>query len=126
MWAKLDIVWESNDVKLLGITLDNQLKFDKHMSNICSKANRNLSDLTRVAKFLPFKKRRIFFKTFIELQFKYCPLVSMFHGKQIHNKINHERALRIVQNDTFTLFKELLVTNKSFTIHHQNIGNRNI
>ena len=28
MWAKLDrdIVWESNDVKLLGITLDNNLK----------------------------------------------------------------------------------------------------
>ena len=30
MWAKLDIdiVWESNDVKLLGITLNNKLKFD--------------------------------------------------------------------------------------------------
>ena len=28
MWAKLvrDRVWESNDVKLLGITLDNNLK----------------------------------------------------------------------------------------------------
>ena len=31
MWAKLDrdIVFESNGVKLLGITLDNNLKFDK-------------------------------------------------------------------------------------------------
>ena len=48
MWTKLerDIVWESNDVKLLGITLDNNLKFDKHVSNICSKANRKLSALT--------------------------------------------------------------------------------
>ena len=59
MWAKLDrdIVWESNDVKPLGITLNNNLKFDKHVSNICSKANRKVSVLTRVAKFLPFKKR---------------------------------------------------------------------
>ena len=75
MWAKLyrDIVWESNNVKLLGIPLHNNLKFDKHVSNICSKANRKLSTLTRVAKFLPFKKRRILFKTFIESQFKYCP-----------------------------------------------------
>ena len=66
MWAKLDrdIVWESNDVKLLGITLGNNLKFDKHVSNICSKANRKLSALTRVAKFLPFKKRLILFKAF--------------------------------------------------------------
>ena len=47
MWAKLDrdIFWESNDVKLLGITLDNNLKFDKHVSNIFSKANRKLNTL---------------------------------------------------------------------------------
>ena len=43
MWAKLDrdIVWESNDVMLLGIILDNNLKFDKHVSNICSKVTQN-------------------------------------------------------------------------------------
>ena len=126
MWEKLDrdIVWESNDVKLLGITLDNNLKVDKHVSNICSKANRKLSALTRVAKFLPFKKRRILFKAFIELQFKYCPLVwIIFHGRQINDKINqlHERALRIVYNDTITSFEKLLVKDKTFTIHHQNI-----
>ena len=54
--AKLDedIVWESNDVELLGVTIDNNLRFDKHVSNICLKANRKLSALTRVAKFVPF------------------------------------------------------------------------
>ena len=54
MGVKLDrdIVWESSDVKLLGITLDNNLKFDKYVSNICSKANRKLSVFTRVVKFL--------------------------------------------------------------------------
>ena len=59
IWTKLDrdIVWESNDVKLLGITLGNNLKFDKHLSNICSKANRKPSALTRVVMFLPFKER---------------------------------------------------------------------
>ena len=56
MWAKLDedIVWGSNDVELLGVTIDNNLRFDKHVSNICLKANRKLSALTRVAKFVPF------------------------------------------------------------------------
>ena len=73
-------------MKLLGITLDKNLKFDKHLSNIYSKANRKLSALTRVPKFLPFKKRRI---VFTELQFKYRPLVWMFHGGQINNKINN-------------------------------------
>ena len=83
MWTKLDqdIVWESNDVKFLGVTIDNNLRFDKHLSNICLKANRKLSALTRVAKFVPFKKGRILFKAFTESQFKYCPLVWMFHGR---------------------------------------------
>ena len=88
MWAKLDrdIFCESNDVKLLGITLDSNLNFDKHVSNLFSKANRQLSALTKVAKFLPFKKRRILFKAFTESQFKYCPLVWMFHGRKINDK----------------------------------------
>ena len=46
----------------------------------------------------------------------------MLHGRQI-NKINklHKRALRIVYNDTITSFEELLVKNRTFTTHHQNI-----
>ena len=50
------MVLESNDVELLGVTIDNNLRFDKHASNICLKANGKLSVLTRVAKFFPFKK----------------------------------------------------------------------
>ena len=123
MWAKLDKVWESNDVKLVGITLGNNLKFDKHVSNICSNANKKLGALARAAKFFPFKKILVLFKAFIESQFKYCPLAWMFHGRQTNDKINklHEWALRIVYNDTITSFEELLVKDKTFTIHHQNI-----
>ena len=51
-----EIVWERNDVERLGLTIDNNLRFDKHVSNICLKTNRKLSALTREAKFIPFKK----------------------------------------------------------------------
>ena len=73
------VVWESNDVELLGVTKYNSPRFDKHVSNIFLKTNIKVSAFTRVAKFVPFKKRRILFKTFVESQFKYCPLVWMFH-----------------------------------------------
>ena len=131
MWAKLDrdIVWESNDVKLLGITLNNNLKFDKHVSNICSKANRKLSTLARVAKFLPFKKRRILLKAFIESQFTYCQLKSIFHGRQINDKINelHERAPTIVYNDILRHLKNFWLKIKLLQyIKYSIIGNRNL
>ena len=47
----------------------------------------------------------------------------MFHEREINYKMNkiYERALRIVYNDTFMSFEELLVKDKTFTIDHQNI-----
>ena len=69
------------------------------------------------------EKRRILFKSFVESQFGYCPLVWMFHNRDLEQKKNklHERALRIVYNDDNLSFRELLKLDNSFTIHHQNI-----
>ena len=56
VWANIgkDLIWESNDVKRLGITIDRELKFDKHVLNLCSKASQKLSALSRMAKLLSF------------------------------------------------------------------------
>ena len=125
VWANIgkDLIWESNDVKLLGVTIDRDLKFDKHVLKLCSKANQKLSALSRIAKLLSFNKRRTLFKAFVESQFKYCPIVWMFHSRRTNNKINrlHERALRIVYDDDVSTFDQLLAMDKSFCIHHQNI-----
>ena len=97
VWANIgrDLIWESNDVKLLGVTIDRDLKFDKHVLKLCSKANQKLSALSRVANLFSFNKRRTLFKAFAESQFKYCPIVWMFHSRHTNNKINrlHERSL---------------------------------
>ena len=54
------------------------LRFDKHVSNICLKANRKLSALTIVAKYVHFKKRHVIFKAFIESQFNIVQLYECF------------------------------------------------
>ena len=79
-----------------------------------SKANKKLNVLSRMQRFLSVEKRRIIFKSFIESQFKYCPLFSSWKS---NNKINrlYERSLRIVNND-----EELLSHNNCFSIHEQN------
>ena len=61
-----NIVWESNDVGFLGVTIDSNIRFDKHLSNMCLKANKKLSTLARVVTFLTLKKRRFLFKEFIK------------------------------------------------------------
>ena len=47
----------------------------------------------------------------------------MFHSRRTNNEINrlHKRALRIVYDGDVSTFDQLLATDKSFCIHHQNI-----
>ena len=95
------IIPNSNNKKLLGVTIDNKLTFDEHVNSLCDKASQKLHALSRVANFMNIKQRQIIMKSFINSQFGYCPLVWMFHSRKINNRINkiHERALRIVFND---------------------------
>ena len=50
-WTKKrnDEIWESNEVKRLGVAISNKLKFHFHIANICFKANQKLTALSRLA-----------------------------------------------------------------------------
>ena len=63
-------------------------------------------------------------KSFITSQFGYCPLVWMFHGRNLNNKIKksiHKRALRINSGDKTSTFQQLLEKDNSVSIHHGNL-----
>ena len=107
----------------MGVPRDRTLSFDEHISNLCKKAGRELSALTRLSSYMTLTQWRVLMKSFIEAQFGYCPLVWMFHGRVLNRKINHlyERSLRIVYKDSISSFHELLSKDHFFTIHHRNI-----
>ena len=113
----------SSSEELLGIKIDSNLTFHDHIISLCSKANKKLSALSRVSKYMGINKRRILMKSYIFSQFNYCPLVWMCHSRNLNNKINRiqERALRIVYRDYKSSFKELLQKDKSITIHQKNL-----
>ena len=89
IWTKIgtDLIWKSNSVKLLGITIDNHLKFDKHISLFCANANRKLSAVARISYYLTFHQKRTLIKTFFESQFRYCSLTWMFHSRKSNKKL---------------------------------------
>ena len=62
-------------------------------------------------------------RAFITSQFQYCPLIWMFHSRQLNQKINkiQERALRITYKDTESTFSELLQKDCAVTIHTKNL-----
>ena len=114
---------ESHMVKLLGIQIDSELTFSAHMKNICKKASQKLNALSRLCGFLPFHRRKSLMEAFFKSQFSYCPLVWMCHSREINTRINnlHYRALRMVHQDEFSSFEELLRKDGSVTIHHRNL-----
>ena len=87
-WAKVgpEKIWESSHQKLLGITIDKNLTFKHHISNICSKAGQKLTALSRLSRLMPFNKRKLLMKSFVEAQFAYSPLAWMFHDRGISQK----------------------------------------
>ena len=114
----------SKSQKLLGVVLDNKLKFDIQKSgNICQKANRKLNALARLTNYMELPKRRLLLNAFFKAQFNYCTVVWMFHSRSLNNKISrlHERCLRIIYNDKHSNFDVLLEKDNSVSIHHNNI-----
>ena len=109
--------------KLLGITIDSNLSFETHVNNICSKASHKLYALARISPYMNIVQRRKVMKAFISSQFGFCPLVWMLHSRRANNRINriHERALRIVYNDTSSNFQDLLNRDNTVSIHHRNL-----
>ena len=113
----------SSHEKLLGVTIDSELKFENHIKELCLKVDKKNKVLCHMSSSMSLEKRRTLMKAFIESQFNYCPLIWMLHSRTLNNKINciHERALRTVYSDYNSSFNELLDKDGSFTIHQRNV-----
>jgi hypothetical protein len=63
-WNRIEY---ANGVKLLGVTIDYELKFDKHISDIpvCKNASRQLNVLKRIGKYLSKLGRLTIYYSFI-------------------------------------------------------------
>ena len=116
-------VRSKTEVKLLGITIDDKLSFNKHISNLCSTASNRLRALLRIRKFLSLEQAKRLSKAYIMSTFKYCPLIWMFCNKTANNQINkiHKRSLRLVYQLEDENFEDLLIKDNSWTIHESNI-----
>ena len=116
-------IQESKEELLLGITLDNQLKFKHQIDTNCKQAGGKLTAIIRECHSISFDKLKPLLLSFVESQFNYCPLVLMFCTRTENKRINRiqERSLRILYRDETSSFEELLEKDCSFTVHQRSI-----
>ena len=72
---------ESHKVKLLGTIIDRELTFNENVNIRCKTVGRKLNALMQLSNILPFHKRRMLMKSFVESQFAYAPLLNLFHSR---------------------------------------------
>ena len=66
--------------KLLGITIDNDLKFEDHINNICRKANAKLSAFSRKAPHRDLPKRKQIINAQFKSQVRWSPVTMIWVG----------------------------------------------
>ena len=100
----------TEDLEMLGVTVDDKMKFEKHIDKICRKVSQQIAVLKRMKKILPFETRKCLYLAFIIPHFNYCSETWHFSNKSAIAKLEkvNERALRFVFNEKQTPFSELL------------------
>ena len=106
----------NNSVKLLGITLDNKINFEKHITSIWKSTSCQLNALFRLKYFLGFKGRKILIENFVYSNSNYCPLVQHLCNQKSSQKVEslQKISLQFLQNDYTSGYDDLLEnSNKS-------------
>ena len=78
-----------DDVDLLRVNIDSKLSFDKHISSICSKVNRQLSVLKRFKHLIGNHIKQRLYNAFILPVFNYCSEFGTSAAKVVKTNWNN-------------------------------------
>ena len=117
------IIKNSDNEKLLGVTVDANLNFNCHLENILKKASKKSHVLARITPYMSIPKRKLLMNSFFTSQINHYLLTSMCHSRTMSNKINrlHERCLRTAYSEKTSSFDKLLENDGSVNIHTRNL-----
>jgi hypothetical protein len=104
------VISPEESVKLLGVEFDNDLSFNNHVNNICSKASKQINALRRISHLLTKDSKLTIYNSFINSTLNYCPIVYNTFTKTSFQQLEkiQKRALRLVYNDFTSSYKTIL------------------
>ena len=87
-----------DEMELLGVTLDNKLKFEGQIRKICRKVSQQVAVLNRLKKILPFELR---IDIYIVLSLHRISITTQSHGITVVKEV--PANLKKSMNEPFTL-----------------------
>ena len=113
---KIDL---ENSITPLGIEIDNKLNFKKHVTALCQKVSLQLNTLSRIQKYIEFQEMKMLLDSFIFSNLNCYLLVWHFCSAAFSRKIEkiqERRALRLLYNDSHSIYNSLLLKAERPTI----------
>ena len=106
-----NLIESKQSVELLGIEIEDKLKFESHISKICGSAAGQINSLYRFNKYLIPQARNLAANSFILSNFTYCPLVWHFCPNSSNKKIEsiNRRAIKFSSGNNYPI---VLCTNE--------------
>ena len=72
------IIRTSDSLKILGVTIDNKLNFNKHINDVCNEASQRVEGIMRLRNVIPTTAKLVLHKSAILPYLTYCHLVWHF------------------------------------------------
>ena len=117
------IVYPKENLKLLGVIIDEKLTFSDHISYVCTKVIKLIGVLMRLRNLIPTTTKLSLYKTAILPHLTYCSLVWHFCRASDERKLErvNERGLRAVYFNWSTTYSDLLARAKMTTLYNRRL-----
>ena len=124
-------VTQVTEHRLLGVTVDNQLKWQGHIDNVCKSVSKSIFVLSKLKQFIDTDTRKMFFNAHVKSHIDYCSTVwdgsSEVHLKRL-DSLYRRAAKQILPDPSLTTDQKLhklqilplnkhLLFNKGVTMH---------
>ena len=117
-----------DQIEQLGVTVDDQLKQDKHVDKLCKKLSSALFSMRQV-KFLPKSSLLTIYRSLVESRLRYCNVIWGNCGTSLINKLQHlqNRAVELIHPESESVdisraFKEQSLFNVQQLIDYNTIS----
>jgi len=107
-------VKSQESVEILGVVLDNKLKYDKMINEVCRRAGGQINILYRLRNKLDYDSRLQLYDSFFTSNMSYCQVVWTHCSVAARRKLEklNERALKFVNNDFDMSYEQQIVKAK--------------
>lgn len=107
--------------KLLGVNINENLKWEDHINKIKKKVISNLWLLSKIKHFISINYRIIFYRAFIQPHLDFCNVVWGGTGRTNLNRLLllQKRACKVILGPEYTSFSESMEKINSLTIYQR-------